>query len=522
MRNKNLAVSLFPYSVVCALVLTVTACTTEADRRQANHDFDYTNAKLGSRLVTPAPLKAPDYVNDYQVPIEVRHGDVGSQVDVRPPEQAMPFVNGSRPDANRQLNQIWYSAQSLNQNIQGDVWRWTNDFIAQNQIPVVRRDETNHVLDVGPIAVKFEEAKPDDIPPAPAQYYRIEMFNNPELHQTALRVTWLKPGDGAESPDIYAQQRYSTMLLNRVSAYMDTHANSDQYLIAQGPITLHYAGDTGASQNIVSDSNFATTWHWLTGVLPKAGLMLEQQSQSQGLIVFNYRNPNEGSLWDTLAFWKPTTPEGQGLGIKSGKYRLQLAEQAKQTSITFLNDGNQPMSAADVQRLYQLLQGYTSTPVAMSSVPGSDSAVVAAQETRSDVTAAPSQTPATALPVPAVVTPASISLAEQDGRWVAQTQPEHLIPALTPALQPMGFAVQSVQGNQVVVHYTVPDEEWTDTVAFWKEMPKRYAGLGEGNYVLDISPVGANASAVALKSADGKPLSVDAAFYRDLARHLQH
>lgn len=522
MRNKNIAVSLFPYSVVCALVLTVTACTTEADRRQANHDFDYTNAKLGSRLVTPAPLKAPDYSNEFQVPLDAHHGDVGSLVDIRPPEQAMPFVNGSRPDANRHLNQIWYSAQSLNQDIQGDVWRWTNDFIAQNQIPVIRRDDTNHVLDVGPIAVKFDEAKPDDIPPAPAQYYRIEMFNNPELHQTALRVTWLKPGEGAEVPDVYAQQRYSTMLLNRASAYMDTHANSGQYLIAQGPISLHYSGDTGGSQNIVADSNFATTWHWLTGVLPKAGLIPEQQSQSQGLIVFNYRNPNEGSFWDTLAFWKPTAPQGQGLGIKSGKYRLQLAEQAKQTSITFLNDGNQPMSPADVQRLYQLLQGYTATPVSVTSVPGNDSAVVAAQESSSESVASQPVAAAAATAAPVTVTPASITLAEQDGRWVAQTKPEHLIPALTPALKPMGFAVQSAEGNQVVVHYTVPDEDWTDTVAFWKEMPKRYNGLGEGNYVLEISPVGENASAVVLKSADGKTLSVDTAFYHDLARHLQN
>jgi outer membrane protein assembly factor BamC len=155
-------VSLFPCSILCLCVLS--ACSSEAERRQANRDFDYTSAVLRPQLKAPAPLHNPTFSQDFRLPVETRQGAVAEAVDVRPPEQIMTFVSSSRAENNRDAIILWFSARSLTQHIDDDLWSWLNGYLTSNKIATVRRDDANKVLETGPIAVTFDAEEAEDIP----------------------------------------------------------------------------------------------------------------------------------------------------------------------------------------------------------------------------------------------------------------------------------------------------------------------------------------------------------------------
>ena len=59
MQNNKMKLSLLPYSILCVCVLS--ACSSDAEKAQANRDFNYTAAALRPQLKTPAPLQSPSF-----------------------------------------------------------------------------------------------------------------------------------------------------------------------------------------------------------------------------------------------------------------------------------------------------------------------------------------------------------------------------------------------------------------------------------------------------------------------------
>ncbi len=338
MQNNKMKMSLFPCSIVCICVLS--ACSSEVERRQANRDFDYTSAVLHPQLKTPAPLQNPAFSQAYSLPVETRQGALAQDVDVRPPEQIMTFVSSSRADNSRDAIILWFSARSLSQHIDDDLWSWLNGYLTTNKMAITRRDDANKVLETGPVAVTFDAEKADDIPPAPAQYYQFQVKSDPTTHRAGLVVKWLRAADEQVTPTVFEQRHYATRLLNNVSAYADTQGRGQTAVASNGPIQLLLGQESG-SQAIIAENGFVNTWQWLLTVLPKAGLPREQSSQSQGLIVFKYEGDSSTSVMQVLTFWKPVE-QTDGLALSAGKYRLQLADRGNETSITLLDDSNKP------------------------------------------------------------------------------------------------------------------------------------------------------------------------------------
>ena len=301
MQHNKMKVSLFPCSILCLCVLS--ACSSEAERRQANRDFDYTSAVLRPQLKAPAPLHNPTFSQDFRLPVETRQGAVAEAVDVRPPEQIMTFVSSSRADNNRDAIILWFSARSLTQHIDDDLWSWLNGYLTSNKIATVRRDDANKVLETGPIAVTFDAEEADDIPPAPAQYYQFQVKNDPATHRAGLMVKWLRAADEQPTPTVFEQRHYATRLLNNVSAYADTQNKGMTASETNGPIQLLLGQDGSGSQALIAENGFVNTWQWLLTVLPKAGLPIESSAQSQGLIVFNYEGDASTGVMQVLTFW---------------------------------------------------------------------------------------------------------------------------------------------------------------------------------------------------------------------------
>lgn len=500
MQHNKMKVSLFPCSILCICVLA--ACSSEAEKRQANRDFDYTSAVLHPQLKTPVPLHSPAFSQEYRLPVETRQGARAGDVDVRPPEQIMTFVSSSRADNNRDAIILWFSARSLSQHIDDDLWSWLNNYLATNKIAIARRDEANKVLETGPVAITFDAENADDIPPAPAQHYQFQIKNDPATHRAGLMVKWLRAADEQPTPTIFEQHHYATRLLNNVSAYADTQNRSQTAVASNSVIQLLLGQDGSGSQALIAANSFVNTWQWLLTVLPKAGLPIEQSSQSQGLIVFNYEGDASTSMMQVLTFWEPVKPT-DGLALSSGKYRLQLADRGNETSITLLDDSNKPVLASAVEKLYQRLQKYTHV-----------SAHVVADNSSQKAAAQPSEPDVAELP---------IHFVKLKDMWVADAPADRVLSRMSADLSQLGWTVKQTDTTEqrIRVEYAVPEGSLLDALAIWKPIAPNYAGLDSGSYIFQLHPR-ENGTQVELLTASQQsvPAATAELVYQALAKKL--
>lgn len=503
MQNYRMKITPFSCSLLCVCVLS--ACSSEAERREANRDFSYTSAKLTQQLKTPSPLQSPAYSQEYRLPVETKQGLMAEDIDVRPPEQIMPFVSSSRADSNRHELMLWFSASSLNQHIEEDLWSWLNGYVTANKIAVTRRDDVNKVLEIGPVAVIFDAEKADDIPPAPAAYYQFSIQNDPATHRAGLKAKWLRQAEADAVPSIFEQRHYATRMLNNVSEYVDTHYRSQtQSVVASnGPIELLLGQDSAGLQALVARNSYVTTWKWLLTVLPKAGLPVESSSQSQGLITFKYEGDSSLSMMKVLTFWEAKEENNDGLALSSGQYRLQLADRGSETSITLLDDSNKPVLASAVEKLYQRLQKYSNV------------AVTAIAEN-------PSQSPAAAPAAEIVERP--IHLVKSKDRWVADAPVDKVLSNMSAELSQLGWVVKQTDtsAQRINVEYTVPEGGLLDALAIWKPLAPNYSGLNSGSYIFQLKPV-EKGTQIELQTATQQavPSSVADQVYQAIAKKLQ-
>lgn len=78
-----------------ALMMTLAACSSDQrDNRQVSGDESYLNTAPLSPLNAPSGLILPVQTGTYDVPVITRKGDVGKQLDIRPPSQRVAPTTG--------------------------------------------------------------------------------------------------------------------------------------------------------------------------------------------------------------------------------------------------------------------------------------------------------------------------------------------------------------------------------------------------------------------------------------------
>ncbi|WP_216782630.1 outer membrane protein assembly factor BamC [Candidatus Profftia tarda] len=78
------------------LVITLAACSTDNSyKRQATGGEGYLNSVMPSKLKIPTGIILLPQNNTYQVLHHSTRGDIGKDLDIRPPIQILPFLKGS-------------------------------------------------------------------------------------------------------------------------------------------------------------------------------------------------------------------------------------------------------------------------------------------------------------------------------------------------------------------------------------------------------------------------------------------
>ncbi len=83
--------------VALSTAMLLTACSSDQRyKRQVSGDESYLQASELHDLQAPAGMILPVAHGDYDVPHTAASGNVGKQLDIRPPAQPLALVNGAR------------------------------------------------------------------------------------------------------------------------------------------------------------------------------------------------------------------------------------------------------------------------------------------------------------------------------------------------------------------------------------------------------------------------------------------
>jgi len=139
---------------VVILTLSVTSCARFEKRAQAEGDFDYVNSTLTNHY------NAGNFTQDeirsvFQIqPLTEQQkafGLLAENVDIRPPIQLMPVIEGVQLDPEEINTKVWFNAFSHDDKMEQKVWDLTIKYLAANNAEKVKADRQKLVIYTGPV-----------------------------------------------------------------------------------------------------------------------------------------------------------------------------------------------------------------------------------------------------------------------------------------------------------------------------------------------------------------------------------
>ncbi|WP_139405563.1 outer membrane protein assembly factor BamC [Aeromonas veronii] len=338
-----------------ATVAVLAGCSTPQDRKMANRDFGYEDARLeGRAFLIPAGLSAPTFNSQYDIPPlpeSSREGALGAQVDVRPPAQLLTVVPGSQVVQSATEPTVAFYALSTSQSVERDTWSFLMNFLAKYKVTTEKLDQQDGVLQTGWFdnTVALDGWGEDDEDFTIRQRYQFTVRNDAQRHAVNMSVRVLdheETIDGETSNKLTPAdaQRYAARVLNQFSLYYDSQLKAREQHKSNDGMGLQLGLDNNELSAWIAEGSFDQVWRRLNQVLPAYGFTIKDTQQSLGWIDVEYEEPG-------AEFWKAKGSEP--FKLEEEKYRFQLGEMAGgKTSITLFDKDKKPVSSGVISQMY--------------------------------------------------------------------------------------------------------------------------------------------------------------------------
>lgn len=337
--------------------LILGGCSSEMDRRIADNGFGYLEVTPTNKtLVVPKGLDTPVETTDYRIPPLAngrKNTPLGADVDVRSPAQVFPVVPGSKAETDGQNITLWFTARSVTQQIDNDIWNEVIGFLNRRGIAIQDTDVATRSLDTGwfygdtQLNPWTEQSDKDDQIQV-HQRYRFMIKSDKERHRTGLTAQLLSHEygeNGSDMPELtsFDHQRFAALMLNQVAMDYDKQLRAGVVSKESNRLQMTLGVDDNGLTAWLVDASFETTWDRVIALLPQLNFEINSKTQSKGLIEVDYDEPNSD-------FWKAKDLEP--FGLDSGTYRLQFGEYKGKTSITLFDENKKPVPSSVVSKMF--------------------------------------------------------------------------------------------------------------------------------------------------------------------------
>jgi len=346
------------------LVATITACSTPLDRRQANGNDDFVNAKTVPVLTMPQGLNSPTYSKEYDIPAvgnQVNKQLVGKNLDIRAPLQVLPMAEGTHIEESSDKIRVVIDSIAGTTDLKQEIFDVIDGYLAKNNIAIRSED-----MDAGFIETDWIENNEiiesnwwgSDKVYQLRQRYRYQVDVRPHGRSGSVEMDLVEHQEFYDDKDQKIllsgedKRRFTTDMLNNAIAYMsikrDQAIRAARIQQSLGIKVDLIQSKEGQSAYWLADANYKSVWDRLRLVLPEIGFDVVDMDNSKGLFYINLEQ--SGGFWSSL--WGE-----QKLSLKKGNYRLLLKEtdDANQTKIMLHDVEDTPLSDESITEVYNVI-----------------------------------------------------------------------------------------------------------------------------------------------------------------------
>ncbi|WP_076536345.1 outer membrane protein assembly factor BamC [Shewanella sp. UCD-KL21] len=346
------------------LIAAVSACSSPTDRRVANGNDEYVNAKEIPLLVIPEGLTEPTYGREYEIPKVGNKVDkdlVGKRLDIRPPLLVLPMSEGTRIEEGSDNIKIIVESIATTKDLKQEVFDNLHGFLAKHEIPIENENYDEGFIETGWIDTQdvietswFGEDKVYLL----RQRYRYDVDVSPHGRSGSMSIDLIKHEESYNGDDQQVlltaedKRRYTVDMLNNTIAYIslkrDKQIKADRIQQSKG-ITVDLVAETETTgAYYISEVDFNKTWDRLRIVLPELGFDIVDMNSAKGLYYI--------VLEETGGFWSSLWGEDK-LSLEKGNYRIELVEtdDKEQTEIFIKDAAGEPLENETITEIYRVV-----------------------------------------------------------------------------------------------------------------------------------------------------------------------
>lgn len=321
-----------------SLVMLLAACSNDQRyKRQVSGDESYLQAADLSDLRAPAGMILPLQNGDFEIPNVSSKGQVGKQLDIRPPAQTLALMNGTR-------SQFAGNTGTLLVDTRSALWPQVVDVVQAAKFPIADRQDARQSLTTD--WVQWNRADEDN------QYrgrYQLSVQQQGGQQALTVKLLELQQQDNVVTSPVQIQ-RYTAQMLNEISTGLDKiETGREDAAASRSPTQIDVqsgADDTGLP-NLILRAPFNVVWQRLPATLKRMGMEVTDNNRSQGSLNVTYKAPGS-STFDELGAKDPE--------LKNGDYKLQVGDLDNRSSLQFLDPKGHPLTQSQNDALVAVFQ----------------------------------------------------------------------------------------------------------------------------------------------------------------------
>ncbi|ABM03638.1 NlpBDapX family lipoprotein [Psychromonas ingrahamii 37] len=338
------------------VALSLSACARFDARTQANGDFDYVQTPRGEHYQT-AHFTQNEARDIYDIPAlteqQKRIGFLSSNVDIRPPTQLIPVIDGVVLEANNSdKTTVLFNAFNHTENMKDKVWTLLESYIAANNIEVAAKDSNLTQIETG--MFRHQQAYGSFLfrtKVVRESSYRFTL-NQPQGGQNAaLTVEVLSYSEKNDNVDLKvnltarSKKSIELRLVNDLLKYAYQLKESSELQVANSqPLPIKLGYDDNNQMVWIVDADFIVSWTKLPDLLALLRFEQVDADKNLGYYLVKFKAPN-------AKYW----PENNlnSFELDNAEYFIQLGElNSGSTSITWLDADKKPLADEKVTEIY--------------------------------------------------------------------------------------------------------------------------------------------------------------------------
>jgi outer membrane protein assembly factor BamC len=345
--------------VITATLLT--ACSSLEERQIASGSFDYVKEQPGQKMNIPDDMDSPNFDDAYKLPElgeNAPKNAMGKNLSVMSPSLVLALVTGSHIEEGSKNAIVWFDQVDDSLPLDTAVWNSLIRFLETEGIGVEMFDKDNQRLITDWMLIdeskdnKWYSWSKSERTVGQRFEFTLDKKSHGRTAGLSVELVDYKEKLDAQSTEITKardKRRNEVDVLNRVVKNYEFEtkvANVKRFRQIREGLQMDLGFDSDGEPAFVVAADYEITWPRLLLVLRKLGFDVKDYDKSNGLLFVKYNGADQG-WWSNI--W---SSDKNDIKLDTEEYRIKVVAVGKKTSVTLLDDENNPFPVNKLTNLF--------------------------------------------------------------------------------------------------------------------------------------------------------------------------